>query len=389
MPKKATKSKSRRRTAAKPKKKTAARRRTQKVSGAKPELDVYVNPHSNATSHPKIPDGKVKRSLGLSNQAAGELIALQTPIAAHGTASPGDGTIHILMYAGQNSGAIIMNTLGSANPINGGGAYTSEIRCGEFMSWSGCPDVAIQAGFSATGGTLGTSFEYSQWRCVSQGLLLGLLNPAEEDDGWWECIRVNDPLETGDFSVLPRDRDHSTVSNMTLTPARKLYGDLMGRNDLPNTPSYQTGLLRDIHEHYFQLAPAYNDHEFSQEMDLVTFGATDVVNAGTVGTAQDGRFVQFEDGSDDVRGYINQKIDKSFDMIYLRIHGRSATTPSRLHYNLVNNAEVTYAGNTIEARFMTPTKFDEKGVQRMKDIIHKTDDTIMKGRGKYRPQVSN
>lgn len=368
--------------------KPRARRRAtaNKVSHAKPQIEVYQFPHSNATSQPKIPDGKSARSLGLSNQTAGELIALQSPIVGQGTSAVGDGTIHILMYAGQNSGAVVLNTVGSSNPINGGGEYETQPPTGEIMGWSGCPDTVFNGMSAAAGGNLSTNFEFSQWRVVSQGMVLGLLNPAEEDDGWWEAIRVRDPLDSNDYQILPRDRDHLNNDSGTVVPKGKLSGDLMTRGDLPNTPSYATGLLRDIHKHYFQLLPAYKDHDFLVQSDDNTMAGQDIALANTIGTAQTGRYVSFNFGQDDAKNYIKTKVDESFDMIYIRIHGRSATTPSRIHYNLVNNCEVTYAGNTIEARFMTPNLYAPDTYEKAKQNMMKLDKSAYAARGQHTQQ---
>lgn len=131
---------------------------------------------------------------------------------------------------------------------------------------------------------------------------------------------------------------------------------MMDQGTIAQHPSYRTGLLRDIHKEYFQCLPNYKDHDVIQQSDAYRFGVGDINSVRTIGAAADGRGVAFNAGSETVREFINSKVDPSFDMVYIRIHGRKdASNPSRLHYNLCCNHEVTYKTNTIEGRFMTPT----------------------------------
>lgn len=336
------------------------------------QLRVYANPHSMVTSQPKIPDGRVQRSLGLSSQGAGELTAYTGDIpAGQNGSTTGDGVLHILMYAGQNSGAIILNSLNACRD-SAGTVYLNDEAVGEFMRWNGAPETSISAILNDTsGGTLNYSDEYSRWRVVSQGLTLGLLNPAEEDDGWYEMVRVYDTLDTNDYCIMNADRSPINARG-TVCPKYKLANDLMSRS-LANNVSYKTGLLRNIHKEYFQLLPNYTDHEFKQQMDTYNLSGDDVAAVSISGSGT-GRFVQFNAGREPVRELINSKIDEAFDMIYIRIHGRTnPASPTRIHYNICANHEVTYSNDQVEHRFMTPSYNHKSRVEAVKEKMMKTE----------------
>lgn len=350
-------------------KKTAPTKRKSSTaldSQVKTQLEIYKNPHTMITTHPKIPDGKVPRSLGLSNQAAGELVCSLTASPGGQPGNPA-GLMHILLYSGQNSGGIVYGSNLSYTPASGSGSYNNALAPGEMLSWEGSPDLSFGSISSSTGGTITTTFEYSSWRTVSQGLTLGLLNPAESDDGWWEMVRVTDTVDPDDYQVKNRIETTATAFG-SVTPHGKLVNSLITRN-LGNNNSYRTGLLRDIHNEYFQLLPSYKDHDFLQQADEMDFQGTDINASMVSGAIENGRYVKF-DNTDDSKNFINGKIDPSYDMVYIRIHGRTSGEATRLHYNLCANHEVTYASTDIEGRFMTPTVKNTSGVEKTKDAMH-------------------
>lgn len=324
--------------------------------GAAAELHVYKDPFSTKTAQPRIPDGRVYRSLGISNQTAGEIVCNQSGSKPAGalTGLPETGIMHIMMYSGLNSGAVVWGSQGGV--INASETPYTAYECAfEHMTFDGVPEIAAIGTPTPSGATLAISGGYASWRQVSEGLKLSLLNPSEFDDGWFEMIRLKEPLDTSNWEMSNRKRE-SDFASLTCHPGSELYRDpgfgLFNRV-LSNDPSFKTGLLRDIHKHTFKLAPTYKDHEFKTMMDSYVFPDNQV---GTVASIGPDRFISFNDGQDDVKGFIENVTDPSFDLVYIRIHGRPGTTnPTRLHYNLVSNQEVTFAPGERESRFMKPS----------------------------------
>lgn len=314
---------------------TATKKRAKKTTVNKnilPEqrqLTMYHDPFSRATKQPKIPDGKVTESLGFQTQAVLETVAV----------NGGDGILHFLLYPGTDAGLVI-----SGDALSGG-AFVTPANQNNVVAFTGSNGVDWSA-ISSTGGDVTDLDKYAQWRTVSAGLRLSLLNPQEEDDGWWEACRVieaNDPL---DYDLTSKNSTANRSANGTIAPTRLLQ-NLKGKN-LVNERSYATGLLRDVKNHVFSLHGIKDEHDFKEPQTTFTFTDADILAYNPVDIVG-----SFASGSANAMDYINQRIDPSYDMIYVRCYGRNAGNLSRLHCNVVSNQEITFSNEERESRFHT------------------------------------
>lgn len=304
------------------------------MTEARKQLEVFHDPFSTATSQPKIPDGKASESLGISLQTVGELVN-----AVDGSPD----TMHLLLFAGQNAGLI---THDESTGIGGTQIYGYDDAGG--ANW-------LTVGIA--GGNVRQNTPYGQWRVVSQGLRLSLLNAVEEDDGWFEAVRINDPIDTADYSLATVGRVALTTSNGCVAPFLVATDTTIKTRVLANEPSYVTGLLRDLENYQFDLHGKLDHHDFIQGKSDV-FIEADAIGASTpVASPFTGDFTG--DGYSSLHDMINQYIDPGYDMVYIRIHSRaneSANTSlngSRLHYNMVSNQEITYQGSVRDSRYMS------------------------------------
>jgi len=145
-------------------------------------------------------------------------------------------------------------------------------------------------------------------RVVSAGLQLSLLNSSDENEGYWEAVRV--PIQNADLGQ--NGADYSTLP----VPAFAIA-------DMANHHTFQTGKLRDIHRFQFKLNSTSPDHDFK----MVPVSGTE---------------------------YGISTWDPAFDMVVIKIVGRvDAVTPSLLKYDVVSNQEVVYTENTSLSRLMT------------------------------------
>lgn len=303
------------------KKATAQKTVTQEMR----QLSVYHDPFSRATKQPKIPDGKVTESLGFQTQAVGEMISNQN-------------IVHCLLYGGIDAGLMFLGDTVSAAAYTGSQSHVVGFTGSNGVDW---------ASVGIGGGVIDMLDDYSQWRLVSQGLKLALLNPVEQDDGWWEAVRVTEPLATIDYILHTKDSSKDEGILGTVAPQGLL--DRFANKNLVNERSYATGLLRDIHKHAFNLHPQKDEHDFSQQTDKYTLEASDVtvVNATDV-------VASLGIGRKNVQGLIEQVIDTSHDFLYIRIHGRTDNASrSRLHYNVVANQEIQFGIDEKESRYHT------------------------------------
>jgi hypothetical protein len=199
---------------------------------------------------------------------------------------------------------------------------------------------------TASGGDINVVDQYAYWRLVSQGLRLSLLNPAEEDDGWWEAIRVNSPVDSDAWTMGTVGIAKDTTNGGCISPTVLL--DSLAVSELVNERSYATGLLRDMKDHVFSLHPIKDDHDIKQQVSKRAVSATDVASLNATD-----QVISFDGGRDDVTDFIERITDQSYDMVYIRVHGRTATNKSRLHLNVVSNQEITFSPGEREARFHT------------------------------------
>jgi hypothetical protein len=288
------------------------------------QLAMYHDPFSRATKQPKIPDGKANESLGFQTQAVLEAVASSSDL-------------HFLLYPGQDAGLVI------AGDLQSDGAFaTQKYNVVGFTGSNGMNWNSV----STAGGIAAMQDNYAWWRCVSSGLRLSLLNPAEEDDGWWEAVRVTEPMETTDYQLTTKDTSANRTSQGTIAPTR-LLNKMINRN-LVNERSYTTGLLRDLKKHVFSLHGVKDEHDLRQQSEYHDFQADDITNFDSVDVVG-----TFDIGKGDIKDIINTVIDPGYDMIYIRVKGRSGTNKSRLHVNVVSNQEITFGADERESRFHT------------------------------------
>jgi hypothetical protein len=316
------------------------------MSQARQQLEVFHDPFSVATSQPKIPDGKAVHSLGQSNQSVGEF-----------RNNTGNDVMHVILFAGQNAGLVVGDNddfLGTRNYR----VFGYEDAGGP--DWSRFETInsdAKQEIFNTDG--------YASWRIVSQGLRLSLLNAAEEDDGWFEAVRITDAKNARGWSLTTIENSTDRTNRGTFAPTVYATSTSQGANirgrELANEPSYVTGLLRDLKHFQFELHGVLDHHDFTQMSRRLnlwdeTLDGTDV-DPPDVTTNYQTTFP--EDASSEVYRLMDEYVDKGYDMIYIRLHCRTndAAQPtlngSQIHYNLVSNQEIIYQGNVRDSRYMS------------------------------------
>lgn len=169
-------------------------------------------------------------------------------------------------------------------------------------------------------------------RLVGAAARFSLLNNAEQNEGYWEAIRV--PFCWADIALRAR-ADPATepvTGSLDFTGAITAAG-----NDFSQHMTYQTGKLRDLHKYQFKLNSTTNEHPFT---------CADVIGDGLNGPTQ----AQLE-------GFV----DETFDIVLIRIFGRNeASFPSAIRYDVVSNQEVVWKENSQSARMMTQSRFNSQ-----------------------------
>lgn len=186
----------------------------------------------------------------------------------------------------------------------------------------------------------------SRWRCVSHGLQLKLLNASDEDDGWWEAIRVKQMANGGDYNL------EATSGGNSFFPVPML-ADLRNQQ-LSNDQTYSTGLLRDLYKVQFNCLQKDDEVDFIEMEDPLNVTA----DAMAMGSLLTGSFaVSGHPDNVEMAKAASQVVPTAYDMVYIRLHCKDqGTGGSRLHYNCMSNQELVYEDGKREARYMTKTE---------------------------------
>ena len=170
--------------------------------------------------------------------------------------------------------------------------------------------------------------QIKQVRLVGAAARFSLLNNAEQNEGYWEAIRV--PFCWSDINLRTR-ADPTTepvTGSLDFTGAITAAG-----TDFSQHMTYQTGKLKDLHKYQFKLNSVTNEHPFT---------CADVIGDGLNGPTQ----TQLE-------GFV----DETFDIVIIRVFGRNeASFPSAIRYDVVSNQEVVWKENSQSARMMTKSQ---------------------------------
>ena len=345
------------------------------------DLAVFHNPFSKATQQARIPDGKATASLGTR---------LQNVVSRHITIDPdltgGQNIMHVLLYPGLGAGCVIQGT-GSTNYPDCRGFYLQGFKGHGLLqqNMNGAPNSwPNDATADGSDVQLKQVNALAKWRLVSQGLSIKLVNNHEENDGWFECVRINQVKDQSDYMVTTIN-DSTAGTDVTVAPNTAFIETLIADTNLAEEPSYQTGLLKDIHKHMFINHPLTNECKFkelTEEYRLRVNPTSDQLDAGTDvdgnGVPPSGlacRTYDIAEGSARGNKLINGMVDQEHDMVYIRIHGRTpgaiitgqdppgpgepniaavGAGATQLLFHLVANHEIMYDSSRDISKYMMP-----------------------------------
>jgi len=257
----------------------------------KEQILAHLDPFSNRFNPPKIHDGKASMSSGIKLRMTGQTTLPTT------------------------TGASIVLCLGPG-------------LAGSFEAFGGLPVVPYnEPVFRAHIATEVLRSTIKHMRLVGTAARFSLLNNADQNEGYWEAIRL--PFNWGDIGV----KDDGTVTGV-VSGSLNFYNVVTASGtDFSQHSTYQTGKLKDLHKYQFKLNSTTNEHPFT---DLT------VIGDGVRGTD-----AEFEPK---IRAFI----DETFDIVLIRVYGRNeATLPSVIRYEVVSNQEVVFKENSQVARLMT------------------------------------
>jgi len=297
------------------------------------QLAVVLNPFSGATEHPKIPDGAVTHSLArrLRNN-----FSLDSEPSATGwtdiVIAPSFGVACTVQN--YTPGQTTYDTMPTLYGFPG-----QTVGYNLFLNDDGTKTVRSN------------NAEIVKQRVISQGARLSCFNSDNQNDGWFEACRLNIRDSSSNYAFQPLSSSSSLLSTANDSYAVGLGLDNSFHNGhlqnvaLVEQPGYQSGLLKDLHKFDFSLCPSSNEIEFKQQGTL-TVNADEIVipalsEHGLLATSPNNVMT-------------NRCVDRDFDAILVRIHGRHNTaSPSRVLVEAIQNVEFVFANTSDFSSFMT------------------------------------
>lgn len=180
-----------------------------------------------------------------------------------------------------------------------------------------------------------TGDQVAHWRTISAGLRLTLLNNADQNDGWFEAIRIklSDSLSSNWWE--PSSGAGATLKSCSpgLAAQEPWDANYAVSATWINHPSYMSGRTRDLHRYMFSLSSSANDHDF--------------VN------------LPQQEGVTDLATEPNPLFDKSFDMILIKIHNTNPLAPQKFLVHSVNNLEMGFTEVSLTASTHLPGYYDK------------------------------
>lgn len=312
------------------------------------QLAVLLNPFSGATEHPKIPDGAVTHSLSrrLRNNFS---IDLGTNV---------NGYTDIVISPSFGVACTVQNYIPKG--------FMDETPYTQVPNLYGFPGQTVGYNlFVETNGdkrVRANNGEIVKQRLISQGARLSCFNSDNQNDGWFECCRLNIRDSSSNYAFQPLSNSGVLVSaSATETSAigcgldNSFHNGHLQNMALVEQPGYMTGLLKDIHKYDFSLCPSGNEIEFKEQGTLTL--NSDEIDIPAPTTDDDGNEVLSRIGylkTSNTNVLSNRCVDRDFDAILIRIYGRhQESNPSRILVEAIQNVEFVFSTSSDLASFMT------------------------------------
>ena len=287
-------------------------------------INVFRYPFSTTTVAAKIPDGSATLSSAQRFQIC------------EGFSCPDNGVGYIAIMPTLDTpiwySGLTANTATDA-PAASGTVASPDVVMQDVGSSGGDTRIKADTGTTTAGttwkaikvkGHVQNTNELAKWRLVSAALKISLINNSEANEGFFEAIRISTGIEQGGNKSA---NDYSSLLD-ELLEQYKAGTSVLGQ--FVDQPSYVSGKLRDINKYMFQCRPDGINHNFNANTDLV---------------------------------------DNGFDLVLIRITGRTVTGSDAVHTSIiahaVTNQEIVYTNTNTLSRFHTECQYTKTWEPRM------------------------
>lgn len=314
---------------------------------------VRVQPFSGATSQPKIPDGLFTSSLSRRLQNVTEIV--------NDNGSMGATEMWIVFAPTLGVPLCVMNSA-DGKAKRGTSAFDPQFigfpnQSVQLQNFTPGTNTPVWPALAATAYEITNYSGFAQWRVVSQGLRMELVNTDDENDGWFEAFRFNWRAAAKDLLLTPLDGG-TTANPIGCAPNPNTLHPYISTLAPVEQPGYATGLLKDLKKYDFKLHPQSTTHDPVTIKERTGYTAGTELNiSGTLGSA-----LGLDEGNNTANVLMDSLVDKNMDWICIKLHCRDSATlgGSKFMLNAIQNIEFAVAPESDMATFQTINKHDPK-----------------------------
>lgn len=279
------------------------------------------------------------------------------------------------------------------------------------------PAGHVPKGINEPFGRIQLAEDIVKWRIASQGMRLKLLNAQDNNDGWFEAIRINYKIRNKDWKLKGWMRspdggiswesteDNNFFKGLRFGPTDLLIDEYENVNWAENK-SYICDSLKNIHKYQFNLETytgqnSFQDMRHAYEVHRVLDSENEYLSDNPdkpwPTQLQTDYPVAFPlcEGEEDATEFARCFVDKDHDVVMIRIHpGRGSTVPETgdgvnpdpnakpinsavLLCEHVCNQEIVYETESEKAAFMRDAPVDSAAADKAMDIKKSNADGFM------------
>jgi len=298
------------------------------------QLKVIQYPHSTLTTNPKIPDGGETTSIGMRRHMFGAV-----------TMATAAKFFECYLIPHLMDPFVVYEVDADGITQRGPGAH--------YFSTG----ILVNTPLGASGGAIleNNQTEVGRWRCVSLGLRIRNTNNDTGDQGSWSAARIQ----------LNKDAS-AYVASSTLTgqitniiPEFGTWNQYPAMNKMPDLPSFNSGLVKDIDKHYFRCVDvSTNDHEFQLMTDMYLEKAGGTWTWGTAAQIGNGTYAN---------AFTNAIIDHNMDGLKIVISGTQNVTS--FVFDVVMNIEYVPYSTSNSTRFCDECAFAPDSFRKVRNML--------------------
>jgi hypothetical protein len=302
-------------------------RRTKKTVSIPSPLLGQLNPFLK-NAQPRIADGAANKSISSSYRTTNAVTITAGNIG------------HFMFVPGLKTGLFWTDGVPTGANMNRADYNNGSDITFSIPGWASNPGVP-------TAREIDAATNIAKYRLVSQGLRLTCIDNDQNNDGFYEAVRVNRPRNALDWTIEGLTANMNDVYLEPIVSAGLGLPDLVS-SSITDDDSYMCGSIKSLANKQFNLKPTKDEVRFKnfRERCLATFQET-------IPAVPHSHIYAVNEGDDDIFAVWENMMDLEYDILYIRIHPGSTNNANLLVETCVN-WEFIFDQTSSLARYMDP-----------------------------------